>query len=429
MADYFDDDFILLKHINEDANKAFNHIAEKYPQNLWMFDVQKIYWDEVYNAHANGRKLVYVNACAPIELIYAFGCVPFVLDMISTRVSTDIKLAGKYVDLAERHIAPSMCGIIKVDVGAIMSSDMPEKPDAFIYSTVPCDSSRVGMPALDKYLNVPTYTLDIPYRKDERGYRYIADQYKEVIVFLENLTGQKLDMNRLAEVLDISNKSAVLMEKIARLRRLKPCPLPGALLFLNQLIPCMAGNPAMLRCLEAQYKVGQFVVSKGMGATKKENFRVLWLQNMLWCNINILGWLEKQYGACVVMEAFGYQNRPLFEDLEDIDKICLTLAENALALPMIHGSSGPVEDYIRLVDEAAENYAPDLAMYVGHVGCKHTWASAKILKDILAEKYDIPMMSLDVDAIDRRYKGEDEIKAFLTEYMDTLVESRGAHIA
>jgi hypothetical protein len=107
----------------------------------------------------------------------------------------------------------------------------------------------------------------------------------------------------------------------------------------------------------------------------------------------------------------------------------MTLARNALELPMIHGSSGPVEDYIRLVDNAARDYTPNLAMYVGHVGCKHTWASAKILKDLLQEKYEIPMMTLDVDAIDRRYKSEAEMKAFLSEYLDTLVESRGIQLA
>lgn len=183
----------------------------------------------------------------------------------------------------------------------------------------------------------------------------------------------------------------------------------------------------MLKCLEAQYQVGKYIVDKGLGAAKEEKFRILWLQNMLWSNIGILGWLEKKYGAVVVMEAFGYQETPLFENFKNHDEVFMVLARKALALPMIHGSSGPVEDYMKLVDQCMRDYNVNVSMYVGHVGCKHTWASGKIIKDMVMEKYGIPTLTLDVDAIDSRYKNADEIKAVLSEYMNTLIENQMQH--
>lgn len=283
----------LIKNISDSADTAVKHVGEKYPQNLWMFDVQKAYWNAVNTAHDEGKKLIYMGACAPMELIYAFDGVPLILDIISTRCATESDLAAKYVDIAEKHVTSSMCGIDKVALGAVISGDIADKPDAFIYSTVPCDSSRVSYPYIDQYIGVPSYCMDIPYRKDEQGYRYIAEQNKEIVSFLEHVTGNKLDWDKLEEVMEISNKTNILMKKIADLRKNKPCPLPGSLLFLNQLIPAMAGSPDMLKCLEAQYKVGKYIVDKGLGSTKEEKFRVLWMQNMLWSNIKVLAWLEK----------------------------------------------------------------------------------------------------------------------------------------
>ena len=88
---------------------------------------------------------------------------------------------------------------------------------------------------------------------------------------------------------------------------------------------------------------------------------------------------------------------------------------------VIHGASGPSKNFIYLVDKIFEEYDPDVSMFIGHVGCKHTWASAKMVTDMIQEKYGIPSLYLDVDGIDGRYKTHEEITASLGEYFDTVV--------
>jgi hypothetical protein len=416
----------LVANISNQVDSIIKHAQQKYPDQMWMFDVQKASWDSVYHAHDEGKRLIYVGACAPVELIYAFDCVPFVLDMIPTRIASTPDIAAKYIDLAEKYIAPTMCGIDKVDIGAILSGDMPDHPDAFIYSTVPCDNSRTAYPFIANRLGCPSYCIDVPFSKDERGYRYMAEQYKEVITFLEDLTGAKLNWDKFQEIMDISNKTNELMNKIADLRKNIPCPLPGRLLVLNEMIPGMAGHPSMLSYLEAQYELGQSIASRGEGALKEEKYRVSWLQNMLWSNVGILDWMERQFGAILVMDAFGYQRGHVFRDLNDLDVICVDFAKKGLALPMIHGASGPVEDYVSLVENTMSDYKANVSMFVGHVGCKHTWAAAKIITDMIQDKFGIPTLYLDVDATDGRYKTTGEIRAVISEYMETIAENSAA---
>ncbi|MDR0357388.1 MAG: 2-hydroxyacyl-CoA dehydratase family protein, partial [Clostridiales Family XIII bacterium] len=346
-----------------------------------------------------------------------------------TRLGSDPEMAAKYIDVAEKHVAPTMCAIDKVDLGAVFSGDMPDTPDAFIWSSVPCDNSRIAYPAIEEYLaerGCVSLRVDIPFRKDKRGYDYIASQYKDMIPEIEKLAGQSFDYGRFKEAMEISNETMEYMKKIADLRKLKPCPLPGRLLVLNEMIPSMGGHPAMLEFVKKQYEMGKMLVDMGMSASgaQPEKFRVSWLQNMLWSNVATLDWLEKKYGATVVMDAFGYQETYPFTNTDDLDTSLYNLAQRTLALPMIHGASGPIEDYVNLVDQVMGDYSVDVSMFVGHVGCKHTWAAGKVVTDMVQEKYGIPTLYIDVDAVDARYKPKEEIRQIIGDFMDNIVEQK-----
>ncbi|MEG1166198.1 MAG: 2-hydroxyacyl-CoA dehydratase family protein, partial [Oscillospiraceae bacterium] len=89
--------------------------------------------------------------------------------------------------------------------------------------------------------------------------------------------------------------------------------------------------------------------------------------------------------------------------------------------PMIHGASGPSASHIEMVDDIFQRYSPNVSMFLGHVGCKHTWASAKMITDMVQEKYGIPTLYVDLDCIDGRYKSGDEVKAQISEYFETVV--------
>jgi benzoyl-CoA reductase/2-hydroxyglutaryl-CoA dehydratase subunit BcrC/BadD/HgdB len=396
-------------------------MTKKAPQNLWMFNVQKTYWDEVRDAHKNGKKVIFFGGPAPIELIYAFDAVPFFLDMMPTRIASKVDLTAVYVDEAEKYVPPTVCGLDKVELGVALKGHYGVEPDGFVYCTVPCDSARVCHPAIDKILGVPSFRLDVPFRRDKRGYTYLATQYKDFIAYMEELTGNKMDWDKYAEIAKVSNEANEYMEKIADLRKLKPCPLPGRLLVLNELAGCMSGHPAMAEYMKTQYKIGKSLADKGIGAVKEEKHRVSWLQNIVWANVGLLDWMEETYGAVMVMDGFGYQKGVPFEDYTDKDSMLYTQAEKTLTVPMIHGASGPAEHFVKIVEDIMDQYKVDVSMFIGHVGCKHTFAAEKIVTDMIQDKFDIPTLTVELDSIDMRYKGIDEVKTEIAEYMETVV--------
>lgn len=417
----------LLKEISDQMDSIVNHAKTKYPDKLWMFEVQKTYWQDIYHAREKGQKLIMHGPNLPPELIYAFGAVPFLLDAIPTRIASSKEGAAKYIDIAEKYVPSTLCGLDKTDIGAILSGDI-EKPDAMIYASAPCDSSRVAYPAIADYLGIPAYCIDAPYRKDEKGFDYIADEMRGAVAFLEEVTGNKLDWDRFVQVIEYSNKAYDLLGKIADLRKIIPCPLPGRLLVLNELFGAMAGSPEIIDFLDVQYKIGKEMADKKQGCVRgEEKFRIIWMQNMLWSNVGILDWLEKEYGAVVIMDAFGYQTSYQIEDPWNEKEVYIGLAKRMLGAPMTHGASGPVEPWLELVENAVVDYKCNAAIFAGHVGCKHTWAAGKLIKDMVYDKFGIPTLTFDVDAVDNRYKGEDVIKESIKEYLETLIESKGAN--
>lgn len=416
------DKFNIIEYSCDQIDQIIAHIAKKRPENLWMFEYQKAYWDQARDAKKNGKTLVFFSGPIPLELVYSFDCYPFFLDTMSCRVAaSDPALTAKYVDATEKYCPSSMCGIDKAQLGAVLCGDLGEKPDIFLYNSVPCDSSRIAHPALQEIYGVPSYCFDVPFHEDERSYEYLADQYEDFILFMEEHTGKKLDWDKLKKICEISNETYEYLIKIGELRKIKPCPLASRFLVLNELVAGMTGDPAALDYVKKQYEIGKANAEKGIGAVKEEKYRVSWLQNMVWSNTGIMDWMEKEFGAVVVMDAFGYQGGLLFNDLDDRRTTLKDFARKATHSPMIHGASGPVSRYIDLVDNIMSDYSVNVSMFMGHVGCKHTWASAKIVTDMVQEKYGIPTLYLDVDAIDSRYKSADEIKAAIREYMETIV--------
>ena len=409
----------------EKVNGQIERMKERNPDLLWTLEIQRAMWELFRDAKKNGKKVVWFGGPVPVDLIVAFDCVPVYLDTVPIRLSPNPVLAARFIDAAEKYVPNSMCGIDKVELGMTLLNQFGPEPDAFVYSSVPCDSSRIAYPHMDTILTkqgVKCFAFDTPFRRDERGIQYLVDQTKKFITWMEEFTGTKFDMGKYEEVCKKTNRTFEWQGKCADLRKRKPCPLPGRMLVLNGTSNAMSGFDAMGDLLEKEYEVGEMLYDFGMGPCPNgEKHRVALLQNMLWSSAGTMDWLEKEYDTVAVMDAFGFQHGDMYEKIGDLEDCLRVMARKMQNNPMIHGASGPSENFIYLVDKIFSEYEPDVSMFIGHIGCKHTWASAKMVTDMIQEKYGIPSLYLDVDGIDGRYKSLDEIKASVADYMETVV--------
>ena len=416
--------FDLLKCLSDLADGGYAHCMKKYPERAWMFKVQQAAWKPPYEATRDGKRLVFIGAAVPPELIMAFDAVPVLADAIATRIASQPEIINPYLDIAAELVPSYVCAIDKCIIGLLYSGNLVINPDAYIYGTIPCDSARAAYPlAADKFksMGVPCLPIDAPYRRDDVGIRYIADQMKDIIHFLEDVYGEKLDPNKLAAVMERSNEATRELMALAEMRKWNPSYAPGRLLVLNELYMSMKGGQPIVDFLRAEHDaILQSVEAHRPVVPGGEKHRFTWLQDMVWSNVGILDWMEKKYGAVCAMDVLGFNQNFICENVWDIDEVCWTLAKRQLNVPMMHASSGPARPYVELAKQIVEDYDIDVSMFVGHVGCKHTWACAKMVEDYIEEELGIPSLTLDLDACDNRYKSTEEIKAQIAEYMDAL---------
>ena len=406
----------------EKVEGQMERMKERNPDLLWTLQIQYDMWHQVRDAHKNGKKLVFFGGPVPVDIIVAFDCVPVYLDTIPIRLSPNPVLTGKFIDAAEKYVPATTCGLCKTYLGTLVEDQYGVKADAFVYSTVPCDSSRVVYPNMERMMKVPTFAFDFPFHRDERGHNYMLAQIERFVTFMEEFTGTKLDWDKMKQCMENSNRTYDLQRQCAELRRHKPCPLPGRMLVLNGTSNAMACYPAMVNLLEKELEVGQMMIELGMSPCPNgEKHRAALLQNMPWSSSGIMDWMEREHDTIALMDAFGFQGDIMYENLDDRKDCFITMGKRMQNNPMIHGAAGPTENFVYLVDKIFQDYEPDVSIFLGHIGCKHTWASAKIVTDMIQEKYGIPSLYLDLDGIDGRYKSLDEIQASLGEYFETVV--------
>ncbi|MDY6911893.1 MAG: 2-hydroxyacyl-CoA dehydratase family protein [Chloroflexota bacterium] len=396
-----------------------DYMGQKHPDRQWMYEPQRAYWNKASRAQAEGVPVVWHSIGTTPEIFHAMDVAPICLDVLATTMAGSRNGVAKYVDLAQQYIPDHICGFNKTPIGMVIAGDIP-KPNALVYTSTPCDSARIAFPMLAKYAGITDFCIDTPFAENEQGYTYIANELSQMITFLEQSTNQKLDWDTLAKVIENSNRAFELIAQIAELRKNVPCPLPNRLLVMNGVFAALVGTPELVQFLETQYEIGRAKLAKGEGHLPEERIRIAWIQNPIAFDLGILDWMEKEFGAIVTMDAFGFQKAVPINSKSDKTEVLKGLAERCLRIPMIHGTSGPTEHWLDIVTEIIRDYKCDAAIFAGHVGCKHTWAVGKLIKDMISDKFGIPTLVFDIDALDPRYTSPQVIRERIGDFLGDL---------
>ena len=163
------------------------------------------------------------------------------------------------------------------------------RPD-FMISTgqILCDPRAKWYQAAQQYMpDVPIYNIDLPYplyhpdrdHREELPYyhKYIVEELKGLIAFVEEQTGKKMDYERLWERVRLSDKTWDLIEETYDLRAAVPCPM-GTGDAMNTMVPInfmMATQEAYDFFLSLKQELEE-KIKKKEGVVENEKFRLLW---------------------------------------------------------------------------------------------------------------------------------------------------------
>lgn len=396
------------------------HVGEKYPERKWLYEPAPKYFELLHEDLMQGKPLLWYFFLLSPELFRALDVAPFSPEYTGGILASNLGGINKYIDLAQEKIPDHVCSINKFAVGAALSGDLP-LPDMMIYPTGnPCDSQTITYSILAHYFDVPQFALDTPYWNNERSYKYFANELKRMVSFIEEQTKRKLDLDRLREIIEYSNRAYEYMVKIDELRKLVPCPIPSrSTTVTGGAMMGLAGTPELVDWCERYYKMAQEKVQKGEGAIPQERIRIAWIANHVNFDSRLVDWLEEKFGAIGVIDLLElYLNKPIETTSEE--KIFEGLAFKTMSYPMGRHGRGPAETYIKECIDMCRDYKVDAVIFAGNVGCKFNWAIAQLVKDMIYDELEIPTLCFDLDPSDPRVASPENVRAKFEQFFDTL---------
>jgi benzoyl-CoA reductase/2-hydroxyglutaryl-CoA dehydratase subunit BcrC/BadD/HgdB len=383
------------------------------------YELMGAYYRRVMEAKEAGKQVVAHTAQVPTEVITAMDMVPMFLEGAAvTMAITRKSFEETFSQAKSMGYAPEICSVHRCII-AVFGNGWGPRPDAVVWSNQPCDNNMKSVAPMVQAMKIPSFFLDGPYYLGKRDIEYFAHEMEDMVAFLEEAGGCKLDLGRLVEILRRSQQMVELHREIYKLRSSIPSPVsnrkPQQIASIMRIFMGTQEGLDYMTIVRDEIKA---VVDAGKGIGCPQNFRLISIFAPPAYNWKILDWMERERGAMVVSEPHSSH----WGDVSwDFAQPMLTLASKVLASPTGRQLAGPLETGLKqAVLKDAETQKADGAIYWAASGCRQGCAAIRSVKDALREEVDLPTLVIDMDTCDPTFVSDDELKDKLEGFFDML---------
>jgi len=268
---------------------------------------------------------------------------------------------------------------------------------------------------------VPCFAPDPPYHNDQRAIKYYAGEMKRMVEFITRHTGKTLDIDRLREVVEETNKGYALWMEYNEIRRAKPTPhsyiLPMSCFF--QINTYGAGDPAKTNWYRDMVADAERRVRENKPEVPNQKIRAFWYDIQPFYFGQVATWMEQEWGAVVAMDMVSYCPYDLI-DTSTEDTIFEGLAKRAFQDgPMIHQARGLADNVIHDITRVVKDYKIDCVIFPGHMGHKDMAASSSLMREVCRD-LGVPFLYIGLDVADYRYTTVEEIKDRISQFFTAM---------
>jgi benzoyl-CoA reductase/2-hydroxyglutaryl-CoA dehydratase subunit BcrC/BadD/HgdB len=337
----------------------------------------------------------------------------------------DPNITCEHIDLAEAHGLPwEVCSVDKAALGSALKGLLPP-PACLLGVNTPCDSQVAAVQTMAEIAGTPIYLIDIPYLYGKREVQYVARQLRDAIPFLEKHTGRKWNPDLFKTACQRSNRMSESLLEWNELRKHVPCPQVSKVVGLMiPLFIAFAGTETGVYVAEQLALEARERIARGEAAVEGERIRVVWFQDPIWFDLQFYDWLESEFKLVVAMDLFGYHAPEGKVDLASVDTMLEGLASRIIRLtPMTRQFKGPIDIYLNDFAHLCSEYKANMAVYAGHVACKHGWGGIGFLKE-KAKEIGVPLLVFEFDMFDPRVTTVESLQEEFTRFVNNVVLPR-----
>lgn len=355
---------------------------------------------------AHPENQVLTSLFTPCEPFYAMGLVPMCAEQYAAYVNGAGAEHG-FIEAAENAgIAETFCSYHKVLAGAVITGVMP-KPSAIVNTSLACDANNLTFQKAAELMNVPQYYLDIPYTVKEASVDYVADQMREMVRWLEEITERKLDEQKLREATENSRQTMRILREVIGLRKDRYLPteltaeLYEALMTHNAL--GMKETLTYAKRLKRDFSA----------SAETPGRKILWMHTNPYYQESVKEIFNAKPDPCIALSEM------CFDTLIDTDLDLSDPYRFMAARTVFNSYNGPISRRAERAVEMAEKIDADGVILFCHWGCKETCGASTLIQETL-ENAGYPVLILNGDGVDRRNSSNGQIQTRIEAFLEML---------
>ena len=277
-----------------------------------MREIMTTYYLDAMTARQNNKRVAWITSGGPVEPLVAMDIIPIYPENHGAMIGAS-KMGEDLCSKAEdMGYSSDLCSYARSDIACSIVKGGPlgglPKPDMLVCCNNICGTVLKWYEVQARHYNVPLFILDTPIchtRYSPEIARYVQAQIHEYIAFLERVTQQNLDRERMNHVGKLAYQGQVLWQKVLNTTAHKPSPMTAfdAFFFLA-LIVTLRGTQIAVDFYKDLLKEMEQRIKDNISMVPNEKHRLLWDNLPVWYRLK---WLSKKFSnhnACLVADTY-----------------------------------------------------------------------------------------------------------------------------
>jgi benzoyl-CoA reductase/2-hydroxyglutaryl-CoA dehydratase subunit BcrC/BadD/HgdB len=394
-----------------------------------MRKIMADYFYELDKASKEGSpKIAWCTSVGPAELLLSLGFLVYYPENHGAMLGAT-RAANNYIPVANAvGYSPDICSYLTSDVGAFLKKETPlslayegiegvPTPDVLVDNTNQCRDVQEWFSWYSRELKVPAMGIST-YRNIGKIENYhlesIVSQTKDMIPPLEEISGQKFDIDNLRHFLSLSYDCTQLWKKILETNTATPAPMSffDATIHMGPAV-VLRGNPQAVEYYKVLLKELEERVTNKEGAVEGEKFRLYWEGMPIWGKLRDLAEFFISFKTAVI--ASTYCNSWIFDAFDPKDPF-MSIARAYTEIFIVR-DEGYKEKYI---EEMAHKYKLDGILFHDAKTCPNNSNNRYGMPERLEKKLNIPAITINGDLNDMRCYSEEQAKTNIEAFIEQL---------
>jgi len=292
-------------------------------------------------------------------------------------------------------------------------------PDFLLCCTNICNCLMKWYENLAEKLDIPMILIDIPQMTQKEAeperIKYIRDQFDNAIAQLEEITGRKMDYDKLKEVMETSVAGSKNWYKANTYMQYTPSPFSGFDIFNNMAVPTVArGTPESVDAFAQLCEEYEENVKNGTSTFKgEEKYRVMFEGIATFGNLSAVYKGLKNRGINMTATPYGTAFTFIYSNLDEL----------AAAYNMVP-TCNCFEQELQLRLDACRKNKVDGAIIHMNRSCKRWSGFAYELERRLRKELGIPVMFFDGDQSDPRIFNQAQFDTRVDALVELMEENK-----